>query len=64
MWVNVPAARKNDDSILKVISAGGANSTVDGNGYNKLNANGTYTFVEGKIGMYTLRVLNTLQLFM
>ena len=64
MWVNVPAARKNDDSILKVISAGGANSTVDGNGYNKLNANGTFTFVEGKIGMYTLRVLNTLQLFM
>ena len=49
MWVNVPAARKNDDSILKVISAGGANSTVDGNGYNKLNANGTFTFVEGKI---------------
>ena len=40
------------------------NRPVDGNGYNKLNANGTFTFVEGKIGMYTLRVLNTLQLFM
>lgn len=49
MWVNVPAARKNDDSILKVISAGGANDTVAGNGYNELNANGTFTFVEGKI---------------
>ena len=49
MWVNVPAARKNDDSILKVISAGGANSTVSGNGYNKLNADGTFTFVEGEI---------------
>lgn len=47
MWVNVPAERKNDDSILKVISAGGAERFQTGTGYNKLDKDGNFVFMEG-----------------
>lgn len=44
MWVNVPEERKNDDSLLKVISAGAAKDMQDGNGYNTLSKDGSFTF--------------------
>ena len=44
MWVNVPEERKNDDSLLKVISAGAAKDMQGGNGYNTLSKDGSFAF--------------------